>query len=506
MTAHVPSADLTSTYGRDILASVVVFLVALPLCMGIAIASGMPPAAGIITGVIGGIVVGSLAGSPLQISGPAVGLSVLVAQLVQQHGLEMLGVIVLFAGLFQLAAGVFKLGQWFRAVSPAVVHAMLAGIGILTLASQFHVMLDLKPMGSGIENLMGIPSSLLSAVSAGDFHLTAGEVGVLTIAMIVLWGSVTPKRWRIVPAPLVGVLVAMLTAALFRLDGIHFVEVPDSIWSEVLFPTWDRLSRIVEMPILIGALLIAFISSAETLLCANAVDQMHDGPRTKYDRELSAQGVGNTLCGMLGALPLTGLIVRSSANVEAGAKTRASAIMHGFWLLLFASALPFMLRYIPVSALAAVLVYMGYRLAYPKIVPILLKFGIGEVIVYAVTVVLIVATNLLTGLLVGLALSLIKLLYAFSHLDVRIEENVAQNRISLFLKGRATQIRLPLLAAELERLKPGTHVDVHIDELDFMDHACIDLLTNWGRQHNSTGGSMTVAWDELSRKYHQSGR
>ncbi len=396
------ATDASSTYGRDLLASVVVFLVALPLCMGISIASGMPPTAGIITGIVGGLVVGFLAGSPLQVSGPAAGLSVLVLQLVQQHGPEMLGVIVLFAGLLQFTAGIFKLGQWFRAVSPAVIHGMLAGIGVLILASQFHVMLDNKPIGTGIQNLLGIPGALWAAIEAGDSHLTAAGVGLLTIVTIALWGSVTPKSWRIVPAPLVGVIVAIIAAAAVGLDSIKYVDVPDNIWSTTIFPTPERLMRILEPSILIGAISIAFIASAETLLCATAVDQMHSGPRTKYDRELTAQGVGNTICGLLGVLPMTGVIVRSSANVEAGARTRASAILHGVWLLLFASVLPFTLRYIPVSALAAVLVFTGYKLAYPKIVPTLLKFGKGEVFIYFVTIITIVLTNLLEGVLVGL--------------------------------------------------------------------------------------------------------
>jgi MFS superfamily sulfate permease-like transporter len=422
---------------------------------------------------------------------------------VQEQGAEMLGVVVLFAGLLQLAAGVFKLGQWFRAVSPAVVYGMLAGIGILILASQFHVMLDYKPIGTGIQNLLGIPSSIINAIEARDEHMIAGLIGLLTIAAIILWGSATPKSWRIVPAPLVGVLVGMLAAAIFKLDQIHYIQVPNNIWSTTVFPTPDRLMRILEPSILISAISIAFIASAETLLCATAVDQMHRGPRTKYDRELAAQGVGNTLCGLLGVLPMTGVIVRSSANVQAGAVTRASAIMHGVWLLLFASLLPFTLLYVPVSVLAAVLVYTGYKLAYPKIVPSLLKFGKSEVFIYAVTIVVIVATNLLTGVLVGLGLSLLKLLYVFSHLVVRKEDNAASNRTDLYLSGAATLIRLPLLAAELERLKPSSHVHVHINELDYMDHACIDLLTNWDRQHATTGGSLTIEWDELSRKYHQ---
>ena len=492
----------SATFGRDFLASIVVFLVALPLCMGIALASGLPPTAGLITGIIGGIVVGFLAGSPLQVSGPAAGLTVLVWQLVEQFGIPMLGVIVLFAGLIQLAAGLLKLGQWFRAVSPAVIHGMLAGIGVLIFVSQFHVMLDSKPVGSGVENLVAIPGALMSAITAGDSHFVAFVVGSLTIATIFAWGSLTPKAWRMVPAPLVGVLVAIAVTAALRLQ-INYVSVPDNIWSDTIFPTWDRIARITEWPVLVGAISIAFIASAETLLCATAVDQMHKGPRTKYDRELSAQGVGNIICGALAVLPMTGVIVRSSANVEAGAVTRASAILHGVWLLLFVSALPFTLAYIPVSALAAILVYTGYKLAYPKIVPTLRKYGRGEVLIYFVTIIMIVATNLLEGVLIGLALSLLKLLYAFSHLEVRKEENEAENRVDLHLEGAATLIRLPKLAAELEALKPGSNVHVHINGLEYIDHACLDLLSNWDKQHRGTGGSLTLEWEELSKKFHQ---
>ncbi len=268
----------------------------------------------------------------------------------------MLGVIVLFAGLLQYAAGQAKLGQWFRAVSPAVIHGMLAGIGVLIFASQFHVMLDGAPLGTGIQNLIGIPMALLSALRLGDSHLTAAEIGVLTIATMVAWNSFVPRTLRMIPAPLVEVMVALIAAALFRLDSIHYVDVPSNIWSVTILPTPDRLMRIIEPAILVGIVSIALIASAETLLCATAVDQMHTGPRTRYNKELKAQGIGNALCGLLGVLPLTGVIVRSGANVEAGGKTRNSAILHGVWLLLFASVLPFTLRYIPVSSLAAVLV------------------------------------------------------------------------------------------------------------------------------------------------------
>jgi MFS superfamily sulfate permease-like transporter len=493
----------SSTIGADLLASVVVFLVALPLCMGISIASGMPPTAGIITGIIGGIIVGFIAGSPLQVSGPAAGLAVLVLQLVQQFGAEMIGVIVLFAGLIQFAAGTMKLGQWFRAVSPAVIYGMLAGIGILIFAAQFHVMLDGKPIGTGIQNLMGIPGAIASAIKAGDFHLTAGEIGVTTIASIFAWAAWAPKSLKVIPAPLVGVLVGMAAAAFFHLDQIKYVNVPDNIWSTVIYPTPEKIMKFIgDYQMIIGAIAIAFIASAETLLCATAVDAMHSGPRTKYDKELTAQGIGNTICGVLGVLPMTGVIVRSGANVEAGAKTRASAILHGVWLFLFASLLPWTLTYIPLSALAAVLVYTGYKLAYPKIVPALLKYGKAEVFIYAATIAMIVGTDLLKGVVTGLVLSLGKLLYAFSHLDVKKEEDTAKNRVDLRFDGSATLVRLPILARALEDLTPGADVHIHLADLDYIDHACLDLLTNWEKQHKATGGTLTMDRVVLEGKYH----
>lgn len=504
MSKAVSSAQsgLKACLGKDAMASVVVFLVALPLCMGVSIASGVSPTSGLITGIVGGLVVGVLAGSPFQVSGPAAGLTVLVWQLVQQHGLPMLGVIVLLAGLFQLTAGLLKLGQWFRAVSPAVIHGMLAGIGLLILTAQFHVMLDGKPIGNGIDNLLAIPDALNRAVSGGGAPLHALCIGSLSIAVMALWGAYAPKRLIVLPAPLIAVVVAVIAAAFFKLK-IAFVIVPDNIWSVIQYPTLENLQHAFETPILIAAVSVAFIASAETLLCASAVDQMHQGQRTRYDKELAAQGIGNTICGLLGVLPMTGVIVRSSANIEAGAKTRASAIFHGLWLLLFAAVLPFTLRYIPVASLAAVLVFTGFKLAYPKAVPKLLEFGKSEVAIYAVTIAVIVGTDLLKGVILGLLLSLFKLLYVFSQLDIACEEDKANNCVHLRLSGSATLIRLPMLAAALELVRPGVEVHVHFENLDYIDHACLDLLSNWEKQHEATNGNLVIEWDELSRKFHQ---
>jgi MFS superfamily sulfate permease-like transporter len=487
---------------KDAMASVVVFLVALPLCMGVSIASGVPPTSGLITGIVGGLVVGFLAGSPFQVSGPAAGLTVLIWQLVQQHGLPMLGVIVLLAGILQIAAGLLKLGQWFRAVSPAVIHGMLAGIGLLILTGQFHVMLDGKPLGHGIDNLVAIPDALIRTITDGGSPLHALGIGVMSIAVMALWGAYAPKKLRMLPAPLIAVIIAVIVASVLKLD-IKFVSVPDNIWTVIQFPTLDGLKHVFETPILIAAASVAFIASAETLLCASAVDQMHQGARTKYDRELTAQGVGNSICGLFGVLPMTGVIVRSGANIEAGAKTRASAIFHGLWLLLFASVLPFTLRYIPVSCLAAVLVFTGYKLAYPKAVPKLLEFGKSEVAIYVATIVVIVSTDLLKGVVLGLLLSLFKLLYVFSQLDIVQEEDEANNCTHLRLSGSATLIRLPMLAAALEQVKQGTEVHVHFENLDYIDHACLDLLSTWEKQHEASNGKLVIEWEELSWKFHQ---
>ncbi len=488
--------------GKDAMASVVVFLVALPLCMGVAIASGVPPTSGLITGIIGGLVVGVFAGSPFQVSGPAAGLTVLVWQLVQQHGLPMLGVIVLLAGLLQLTAGLLKLGQWFRAVSPAVIHGMLAGIGLLILTAQFHVMLDGKPIGKGIDNLLAIPDAVNRAITGGGAPLHALYIGILSITTMALWGRFAPRKLKMLPAPLIAVVLSVTAAAYFQLK-IAYVMVPQNIWSVIQLPTLENLKHIIDTPILIAAVSVAFIASAETLLCASAVDQMHQGQRTKYDKELAAQGLGNTLCGLCGVLPMTGVIVRSSANIEAGAKTRASAIFHGMWLLLFAAVLPFTLRYIPVSSLAAVLVFTGYKLAYPKALPKLLEFGKSEVAIAVVTVAVIVGTDLLKGVVLGLLLSLFKLLYVFSQLDIECDDDEAGNCTHLRLSGSATLIRLPMLASALEQVRPGTEVHVHFENLEYIDHACFDLLSNWEKQHEATNGSLVIEWEELSWKFHQ---
>ncbi|MEM8946808.1 MAG: SulP family inorganic anion transporter [Planctomycetota bacterium] len=623
---------------QDFMASIVVFLVALPLCMGIAIASGVPVAAGLITGIVGGIVVGSIAGCPLQVSGPAAGLTVIIIEIVQNYGLETLGIIVLLAGILQLLAGIFKLGQWFRAVSPAVIKGMLAGIGVLIFASQFHVMIDDKPKGNGITNLVTIPQAIVKAIGVPQFHsqasrkfqravlMEAGEIhrkqgelqedvgelfphvhdpkveytekqksaaqellpaiakrqqalnerldelvakldsigellndeertaaiqeaataaqqqstlaanlldgsnpratlaaqddaveeitglldqlknhhiaaylGVLSIGTILIWNFV-PAKLKIIPGPLIAVVVATVVAVLLSLPVVY-VEIPDKLTDGVNLPSmavvmdadWGQLIR--------TALLVAAVASAETLLCATAVDQMQTDTRTNYDRELCAQGVGNTICGILGVLPMTGVIVRSSANIQAGGKTRLSAILHGIWLLIFVAVLGFLLRQIPTACLAAILVYTGFKLFNVKAIRDLAKYGKSEVLIYAATVTMIVCTDLLTGVLTGIALAAGKLLYGFSYLDTDLQVNESDNTAVLHLTGAATFVRLPVVAAELERVPRGAELHIKFQELHYIDHACLELIMTWAKQHESTGGRLIIDWESLHAKF-----
>ena len=349
------AAQLKAVLPRELLASVVVFLVALPLCMGIAIASGMPPAKGLITGIIGGLVVGWLAGSPLQVSGPAAGLAVLVFELVRQHGMLMLGPILLLAGFLQLVAGRLRLGCWFRVTAPAVVYGMLAGIGVLIVLSQIHVMLDGAPKPSGLDNLTGFPAALAEAIPilGGGLGWQAGLLGLSTMLVMYAWDKLRPQRLRFVPGALLGVGLTTVVSLVLALQ-VKRVEVPENLADAIDWLRPSDLLNLADPQLLIAAFAVAFIASAETLLSAAAVDRMHSGQRSDFDKELSAQGVGNMLCGLLGALPMTGVIVRSSANVQAGATTRLSAMFHGLWLLAFVLLLSSVLQSIPVASLAGV--------------------------------------------------------------------------------------------------------------------------------------------------------
>ncbi len=487
---------------KDLLASLVVFLVALPLCMGIAIASGVPPALGIATGIIGGLVVGFLSGSPLQVSGPAAGLAVIVFEVIHDFGAPMLGPILLGAGLIQFIAGRLRLGQWFRAISPAVVYGMLAGIGVLITAGQFHVMIDDKPRASGLHNLLAIPESLGKAFfpPEGSGHHIAAAIGLLTFLATLLWDRFRPKSLKSVPGTLVGVVLGVAVTALFNLPIKH-VAIPADLLSVFALPTKENLLQLLNGRALLTVLTVAVVASAETLLSAAAVDKMHDGPRSQLDKELTAQGIGNVLCGLIGALPMTGVIVRSSANVQAGAKTRLSAIFHGVWLLAFVLLFPSVLRAIPMASLAAILVFTGFKLMDLKHLRSLKAYGRVPVVIYLATILGIVAVDLLTGVMIGLCLSVLQLIWKATRLDVHAVAHPQLQRSDVYLRGLATFIGLPGLVRVLEKIPASHAVHLHIQDLYHIDHTCLDLLKETAARRLGQGGSLEVHWDELQERH-----
>ena len=467
--------------------------------MGVAIASGVPPALGLITGIVGGLVVGMLAGSPLQVSGPAAGLAVLVLAIVQEYGLHALGVAVLIAGTFQTVAGLLRFGRWFRAVSPAVIQGMLAGIGVLIFARQIHVMFDAAPRGNGLADLIAIPESIghLIFQDDGSKHI-AGQVGILAIATLVLWERFRPAKFKAIPGALICVFVATTVAAVFALP-IQYVEVPNNLLNALNVPTAESWALLSDRNFWVTSIALGLIASAEALLCATAVDRLHHGVRTQYDRELFAQGIGNLVCGVFGAPPATGVIVRSKANLEAGATSRWSAVAHGGWLFLFVVAFPGALQLVPLTALAAILVFIGYRLLNPASLKARWQESRSEFFIYAVTVVGIVSTDLLTGVLLGFACALLKLIYIFTHLSVHVEDD-GDERVDVDLEGAATFVRLPYLAQALESLPQGKEVHIHLGGLAYIDHACMEQLRQWQEGYEVHAGSVVVEWDMVHKR------
>ncbi|MEV0524151.1 SulP family inorganic anion transporter [Streptomyces sp. NPDC050439] len=467
---------------HDFAASVVVFLVALPLCTGVALASGVPAELGLITGIVGGLVTGLLPGSSLQVSGPAAGLTVLVYEAVQQYGVAALGALVLAAGLLQLAMGFLRLGRFFRAISVAVVEGMLAGIGLILIAGQLYAMTDSEAPASGLGKIAGLPGMLTGAIGS-ERALAALALGVGTIVVLVCWHRLPPKV-RVVPAPLAAVALATAASLLCSLP-VATVEVRGLV-EAVRMPDAAAFGELMSVAAVGTVLAFALIASAESLFSAAAVDRMHDGPRTSYDKELMAQGAGNTVSGLLGALPMTAVIVRSSANVRAGARTKASRVLHGVWLLLFAALLPAALGLIPVAALAGVLVHAGCKLIPVRQLAHLWREHRGEAVVLVVTATAIVSVSMFEGVLIGLVLAVVKSAWETSHVHVEVVDK-GVGPIHVHLSGNATFLRLPKLLDALESLPPTRPVELDLTGLRHLDHACHTSLENWAQHHSREG-------------------
>lgn len=362
----------------DIKSSVVVFLVALPLCLGISLASNAPLASGLIAGIIGGIVVGALSGSQVSVSGPAAGLTVIVVNgIAELGGFETFGLAVLMAGLFQVLFGLMRggiIGDYFPT---AVIKGMLGAIGLILIIKQVP--------NAFSQNVMGV-----------------NIISIVSLAIILLWDKVPTK---IIPGPLIAVIVSVVLNQIFKLvDGEYLVNLPHDVFSDFKMLPFGEFSFAV---VKIG-FTIAVVASLETLLCIDASDKLdHEKRKTNKNRELVAQGVGTSLSGILGGLPITAVIVRSSTNINAGAKTKMSAIFHGIWILLCVLFIPGLLNMIPLATLACVLLTVGYKLIKPTYFIHQYKRGWDQLLIFSATILAILLTDLLIGIFIGLFIAII---------------------------------------------------------------------------------------------------
>jgi carbonic anhydrase len=467
----------------DLPASLVLLLIAIPLSLGIAVASGAPVMAGLIAAVIGGIVAGLLGGSRLQVSGPAAGLTVVVADLIAKYGWGVMCAITVAAGLLQVIFGVSRVARAALAISPAVVHAMLAGIGITITLGQLHVLLGGAPGTDALTNIVELPGQLAHT------HYPAALVGLAVIAMVLIWPRL-PRPLLHIPAPLVAVVGATALATVLALE-VERVVLPGSFLGSVSLPqlpdeNWGG--------VLVGVLTVAVIASVESLLSAVAVDKLSAGGPTNFDRELIGQGAANTMSGMLGGLPVTGVIVRSSANVAAGARTRTSTVLHGVWVSVFAVLLVGLIELIPLAVLAGLLVVIGMRLV--KLADLRCARRQGELAIYLVTVAGVVFLNLLEGVLIGLGLSLLMVLRRVVWSGVHAQQvwpgsDDASAGWRVVVEGTLSFLSIPRLSRVLAQVPRGSHVVVEM-VVDFLDHAAYDHLAGWRAQHEASGGTIVI--------------
>ncbi|OBG30444.1 transporter [Mycobacterium alsense] len=462
---------------HDLPASLVVFLVALPLSLGIAIASNAPVLAGLIAAVVGGIVVGAIGGSPLQVSGPAAGLTVVVADLISQFGWGITCLITVSAGVLQILLGLSRVARAALAISPVVVHAMLAGIGITIALQQAHVLLGGQSKSTAWHNLVGLPGQIIGA------HRPGALLGVAVIVIMVGWRWV-PARLRFIPGPLVAIVGVTLISVVLPFD-VRRIQLNGSPLDALQLPdiphgNWGAFA--------IGVITVALIASVESLLSAVSVDRMHHGPRTDFDRELIGQGTANAVSGAIGGLPITGVIVRSSTNVNAGAKTRASALLHGVWILLFTVPFAGLVEEIPTAALAGLLIVIGIQLLKPAHIETAMKHG--DLAVYVVTAVSVIFLNLLHGVLIGLALAIA--LTGWRVIRARVEATPDGQGWHVLIEGPAcTFLALPRLTRVLASVPPGSSVTVELS-VNYLDHAAHQAISDWQHQFEATAGTVRI--------------
>lgn len=473
---------------NDIPAAIVVFLVALPLCLGIALASGAPLFSGIIAGIVGGIVVGSLSGSPLSISGPAAGLSTIVAAaILKVPAFEAFLLAVVIAGVFQIILGFLKAGIIGDYIPGAVIKGMLAAIGVMLIIQQFP---------------------LLIGYVEGNFTAVALLIGVVTLAFQFGWEKLISKQKgliRLVQGPLLVVLMAVGINSIFMssgngLTGSYLVNIPQAssaseFFSFFSFPDW---SQIANKDIWITAVTLAIVASLETLLGIEAIDELDPYQRvTPTNRELKAQGVGNIVSGLIGGLPLTSVIVRSSANVNAGAKSKKSTIFHGLLLLASVAFIPSVLNLIPKAALASILIFTGYKLAKPALFKMYFRKGYDQFMPFVITIGAILLTDLLIGVIIGIGVGLLFVIRANFKSSVFIVND--NNQFLFRMRKDVSFLNKPIIKRKLEEVPRNASVLIDLSRADFVDKDVVEVIEDFGKHAPLKNIRVQIKWNDLNK-------
>jgi MFS superfamily sulfate permease-like transporter len=487
------------TLKSDLPASVVVFFVALPLCLGIALASGAPLLSGLIAGIIGGIVVGLLSGSNLGVSGPAAGLAAIVAVSIKELGsFEIFLASVVIAGAIQIVFGLLRFGIIGYFFPNSVILGMLSGIGIIIILKQIPHLTgyDSEPMGadefveaSG-ENTFSAISHIIDNVSLGSFI-----IGVFGLVLILFWDTILAKKskvFKIIQGPIIAVAAGTIIKLIFEnhpdltVKDIHLVSIPiaNSLDDFKGFLTFPDFSAVTNPKVLTTAFTLALIASLETLLSVEATDKLDpDKNTTPTNRELLAQGTGNVISGLIGGLPLTQVIVRSSANIQSNGKSKLSAIFHGLFLLIAVLVLPKLLNNIPLSILAAVLIIVGYKLAKPSLFKKMWDKGWTQFVPFITTIIVIVAKDLLWGILAGLFIGVIVILVKSyqNSLSLHIDK-VNEKAIKMCLAEEVTFLNKGAIAKQLQSLPNDVTLELDVRNSKYIDSDIIDVLDDFAIQ------------------------
>ena len=477
---------------HDLPAGLSVFLVALPLCLGIALASGAPIYAGLLSGIIGGLVVALISGSQLAVSGPAAGLTTLVAASIISLGdYKIFLLAVMVAGLFQLTLGLLKLGAIANYFPSSVIKGMLAAIGIILIAKQIPLSLGYDQPNFWTSGFLNLFSSqhFLGSFDYINHHITRGAILITVVSLIILVLLQQPfaKKLKIIPAPLVVVVIGIIinifftnAASDFSLKQSQLVNIPSNIFASISFPDFTKLFSTTE--IWKDGLIIGLLATLETLLCIEAVDKLDKRNRiTPVNRELIAQGIGNMTCGLLGGIPMTAVVVRGAANVDAGGRTKLSAFTHGLFLLLAVLLVPFLLNKIPYASLAAILLVTGYNLTKPKLFRNMWSLGWKQFLPFLITIIVILSTDLLIGVSIGLLIST----YFIVQNNFRAEYKITKTQHNgieteyIKLNSNVTFLNKVKLRKALDEVPEYSVLIIDGSECNFIDYDILEIVSEY---------------------------